>query len=255
MFLSIDIIFFFFKQKTAYELRISDWSSDVCSSDLPASAPRATRPAPAPRRRRTTRRPARDRRASSRPARRRPRNPATAADTAPMPAGARAPPAPRRASARPAPAFRSYRSPRSSPPRPSEIRRFPPPPPPPPPPHHDAARETQPQQQIRRPCQRAPAPQQRLGELLPDPHQRSGHIGHPDAHLAVAQKYAVFRAHRRGEQQQRHIRIGEMRRTRRDRQAPGDRDHHHRLAPAFEPCREDRGAHQDRKSTRLNSSH
>src|SRR3546814_5696995 len=29
------IIFFFFKQKTAYEMRISDWSSDVCSSDLP----------------------------------------------------------------------------------------------------------------------------------------------------------------------------------------------------------------------------
>src|SRR3546814_6148992 len=27
---------FFFKQKTAYEMRISDWSSDVCSSDLPA---------------------------------------------------------------------------------------------------------------------------------------------------------------------------------------------------------------------------
>src|SRR3546814_9192964 len=27
--------FFFFKQKTAYEMRISDWSSDVCSSDLP----------------------------------------------------------------------------------------------------------------------------------------------------------------------------------------------------------------------------
>src|SRR3546814_10008320 len=27
-------LFFFFKQKTAYELRISDWSSDVCSSDL-----------------------------------------------------------------------------------------------------------------------------------------------------------------------------------------------------------------------------
>src|SRR3546814_5531680 len=26
--------FFFFKQKTAYEMRISDWSSDVCSSDL-----------------------------------------------------------------------------------------------------------------------------------------------------------------------------------------------------------------------------
>src|SRR3546814_2021852 len=28
--------FFFFKQKTAYEMRISDWSSDVCSSDLVA---------------------------------------------------------------------------------------------------------------------------------------------------------------------------------------------------------------------------
>src|SRR3546814_6607102 len=31
-------IFFFFKQKTAYEMRISDWSSDVCSSDLPIFA-------------------------------------------------------------------------------------------------------------------------------------------------------------------------------------------------------------------------
>src|SRR3546814_5280740 len=30
------IVFFFFKQKTAYEMRISDWSSDVCSSDLSA---------------------------------------------------------------------------------------------------------------------------------------------------------------------------------------------------------------------------
>src|SRR3546814_667214 len=28
------VVFFFFKQKTAYEMRISDWSSDVCSSDL-----------------------------------------------------------------------------------------------------------------------------------------------------------------------------------------------------------------------------
>src|SRR3546814_6651284 len=28
------ILLFFFKQKTAYEMRISDWSSDVCSSDL-----------------------------------------------------------------------------------------------------------------------------------------------------------------------------------------------------------------------------
>src|SRR3546814_20537415 len=30
-------MFFFFKQKTAYEMRISDWSSDVCSSDLHAA--------------------------------------------------------------------------------------------------------------------------------------------------------------------------------------------------------------------------
>src|SRR3546814_20590617 len=30
----IMLYFFFFKQKTAYEMRISDWSSDVCSSDL-----------------------------------------------------------------------------------------------------------------------------------------------------------------------------------------------------------------------------
>src|SRR3546814_6272446 len=29
--------FFFFKQKTAYEMLISDWSSDVCSSDLPGA--------------------------------------------------------------------------------------------------------------------------------------------------------------------------------------------------------------------------
>src|SRR3546814_5994525 len=34
--------FFFFKQKTAYEMRISDWSSDVCSSDL--FRPRSHRP-------------------------------------------------------------------------------------------------------------------------------------------------------------------------------------------------------------------
>src|SRR3546814_2195506 len=33
MFVKI-FVFFFFKQKTAYEMRISDWSSDVCSSDL-----------------------------------------------------------------------------------------------------------------------------------------------------------------------------------------------------------------------------
>src|SRR3546814_1990625 len=35
VFLVFDFVFFFFfKQKTAYEMRISDWSSDVCSSDL-----------------------------------------------------------------------------------------------------------------------------------------------------------------------------------------------------------------------------
>src|SRR3546814_7273553 len=32
--MSVYLCFFFFNQKTAYELRISDWSSDVCSSDL-----------------------------------------------------------------------------------------------------------------------------------------------------------------------------------------------------------------------------
>src|SRR3546814_8140284 len=39
------LFFFFFKQKTAYEMRISDWSSDVCSSDLAhiELGPRVTR--------------------------------------------------------------------------------------------------------------------------------------------------------------------------------------------------------------------
>src|SRR3546814_9145178 len=35
---SFSFLFFFFKQKTAYEMRISDWSSDVCSSDLTRTA-------------------------------------------------------------------------------------------------------------------------------------------------------------------------------------------------------------------------
>src|SRR3546814_6641024 len=49
-------LFFFFKQKTAYEMRISDWSSDVCSSDL--STPATPLPAciPASRKRRHERR-------------------------------------------------------------------------------------------------------------------------------------------------------------------------------------------------------
>src|SRR3546814_9164976 len=33
----VALVLFFFKQKTAYEMRISDWSSDVCSSDLAAA--------------------------------------------------------------------------------------------------------------------------------------------------------------------------------------------------------------------------
>src|SRR3546814_9126137 len=38
-------IFFFFKEKTAYEVRISDWSSDVCSSDLACATTRWSRSA------------------------------------------------------------------------------------------------------------------------------------------------------------------------------------------------------------------
>src|SRR3546814_2840305 len=38
MFARLMFSVFFFKQKTAYEMRISDWSSDVCSSDLAAIA-------------------------------------------------------------------------------------------------------------------------------------------------------------------------------------------------------------------------
>src|SRR3546814_5011031 len=42
------VLCFFFKQKTAYEMRISDWSSDVCSSDLflPLVDPREAMQAP-----------------------------------------------------------------------------------------------------------------------------------------------------------------------------------------------------------------
>src|SRR3546814_5323889 len=36
---SLWVLIFFFKQKTAYEMRISDWSSDVCSSDLSPALP------------------------------------------------------------------------------------------------------------------------------------------------------------------------------------------------------------------------
>src|SRR3546814_8398936 len=42
-------VFFLFKQKTAYEMRISDWSSDVCSSDLQPGAACAAHGRGAPR--------------------------------------------------------------------------------------------------------------------------------------------------------------------------------------------------------------
>src|SRR3546814_20235390 len=38
LYVIFDVVVFFFKQKTAYEMRISDWSSDVCSSDLVGAA-------------------------------------------------------------------------------------------------------------------------------------------------------------------------------------------------------------------------
>src|SRR3546814_9079425 len=55
-YLEIDGIFVLFKQKTAYELRISDWSSDVCSSDLVGRGARRhlRRSDPPPRAMRTT---------------------------------------------------------------------------------------------------------------------------------------------------------------------------------------------------------
>src|SRR3546814_15708387 len=48
----VGLLFFFFKQKSSYEMRISDWSSDVCSSDLSSTRwsictlPVSSRPAP-----------------------------------------------------------------------------------------------------------------------------------------------------------------------------------------------------------------
>src|SRR3546814_2204207 len=41
---TVIFMFFFFKQKTAYEMRISDWSSDVCSSDLIKRQAKPNRP-------------------------------------------------------------------------------------------------------------------------------------------------------------------------------------------------------------------
>src|SRR3546814_9564794 len=60
--------FFFFKQKTAYEMRISDWSSDVCSSDLlPLKArrpipPKSSSPVPSGRAARASRKRSEERR-------------------------------------------------------------------------------------------------------------------------------------------------------------------------------------------------
>src|SRR3546814_10164132 len=70
-------VFFFFRQKTAYEMRISDWSSDVCSSDLPELRPRPRGPECR-----------RGRSSGSRPAPRRPETPerATCLDPASVPA-------------------------------------------------------------------------------------------------------------------------------------------------------------------------
>src|SRR3546814_4904306 len=44
----LTVLVFFFKQKTAYEMRISDWSSDVCSSDLAVTRPVAFGELPLP---------------------------------------------------------------------------------------------------------------------------------------------------------------------------------------------------------------
>src|SRR3546814_9859499 len=70
----VDIIcmfFFFFKQKTAYEMRISDWSSDVCSSDL-LDLPGVRHPVPRDDRPAARRRALRPRGCGPDPARRRP---------------------------------------------------------------------------------------------------------------------------------------------------------------------------------------
>src|SRR3546814_9108684 len=46
MIVIVVVVFVFFKQKTAYEMRISDWSSDVCSSDLAGTSPASFRRQP-----------------------------------------------------------------------------------------------------------------------------------------------------------------------------------------------------------------
>src|SRR3546814_10115809 len=87
-------MFFFFKQKTAYEVRISDWSSDVCSSDLrkPRAPGRVQPPKPRHRRADSPRSAGSPRRRGPASRRRGGRGSA---------AGRRAPPAPRRSAAHP----------------------------------------------------------------------------------------------------------------------------------------------------------
>src|SRR3546814_5597796 len=60
------MFFFFFKQKTAYEMRTNDWSSDVCSSDLARGTAAARAPSRRPRPPVRSARAARLRRASGR---------------------------------------------------------------------------------------------------------------------------------------------------------------------------------------------
>src|SRR3546814_979306 len=93
-FLILLLLFFFvfFKQKTAYEWRMSDWSSDVCSSDLRATVAavrsRAHRSAGGSAARRGNPQPAGWRRGSGRG---RPREPPASSDGDPGPAGGRPP--------------------------------------------------------------------------------------------------------------------------------------------------------------------
>src|SRR3546814_20404137 len=98
------LLFFFFKQKTAYEMRISDWSSDVCSSDLDQRDPHRHVRRPPPRPTVPTRRPRTEagqaadtppRLTHTRPGRRRPHRPRTRR-TGPGTGADRSGPGPRR---------------------------------------------------------------------------------------------------------------------------------------------------------------
>src|ERR1051326_3658446 len=98
------LFFFFFKQKTAYEIKEGDWSSDVCSSDLPTPACARDSPSGRPRRRARettpTRQPGWSPAPSPPPGTHNPPTPTTSCAAAP-PA---APPAPQREKPPPPPA-------------------------------------------------------------------------------------------------------------------------------------------------------